>query len=99
MFGVSWAAYAYIQPLVHTENAQGVCNASSVPSPSNVPTCTSLSGRALFFYSIGAVAVVLGSVLLFARLMIRVEDRRRSRAEKGAGRPQAGPVTMNGIAT
>jgi len=98
LFGVSWASYAYIQPLAHNENAQNVCNAGNAPSP-GIPSCTSLSGKALFFYSIAAVALAIGSVLLFARLMIWVEDRRRSKAEKGAARPQAGPVTVNGIVT
>jgi hypothetical protein len=93
LFGVSWAAYAYVQPLVRTENAQGVCTTGS-PNLAGVPSCTSLSGKALFFYSIGAVAVVLGSVLLYARLMVWVKDRRGSKAEKGAARPQAGLATI-----
>ena len=96
LFGVSWAAYAYVQPVVH---AQGGCSGMVNTNPFALPPCTSLSGRAVFFYSIAAVALVIGSVLLFVRTMIWVEDRGRSKAEKGAAQPQAGPVTVNGIAT
>ena len=89
LFGVSWAAYAYVQPPVHTENAQGVCTTGD-PYLTGVPSCTSLSGRAVFFYSIGVVVVVLGLVLLFARLMVWLEGHSGSKAAKVVALPQAG---------
>jgi uncharacterized membrane protein HdeD (DUF308 family) len=66
LFGISWVAYAYMQPLVFT----GPCTTAG---PTILPPCTTLSSTALVFYVLGIISIIGGIVLLLIRLRIRIE--------------------------
>ena len=67
MFGISWLAYAYAQPL--DLHVGVVC--TSGPGPTFLPPCTSLSTAAELFYVLGVMGVVISIVLLVVRMRMR----------------------------
>ncbi len=67
LFGISWLAYAYAQPL--DLHVGVVC--TSGPGPTLLPPCTSLSAVAELFYMLGVLGVVIGIALLFVRRWMR----------------------------
>jgi hypothetical protein len=69
MFGTSWLAYAYVQPL--DQHVGVVCTTG--PGPVLLPPCTSLSIAAELFYVLGLTGVVISIAFLVVRMRMRKE--------------------------
>ena len=70
LFGISWIAYAYIQPLGHVQVTCGV-----PPAPPNLPACTYITPGAVLFYAMGGTSMALGASLLAIRGLMSLDDQ------------------------
>ena len=80
LFGITWVAYAYQQPVLRYEGP-GVCGTSP---QGNIPPCTSLSPTATIFYVFGFAGIVVGAIFLLLRVTIASKDRTKGRTTEEA---------------
>lgn len=70
LFGISWVAFASIQEAP----VYPVCSNGSIP---NIPPCWLPSRASILFYTLGAFAIIIGTVLLILRLHLEIEIAER----------------------
>jgi hypothetical protein len=70
LFGIGWVAFGSIQPIP----IRPVCTNSHTFATSDIPLCSDPGPVAVMFYTLGAVAIIIGSVLLVLRTYVGIRQ-------------------------
>ncbi len=70
LFGISWVAFGSIQPIP----IRPICTNSHTFATSDIPLCSDPGPVAIMFYTLGAVAIIIGSVLLVLRTYVGIRQ-------------------------
>ena len=70
LFGISWVAFGSIQPIP----IRPICTNSHTFATTDIPLCSDPGPVAMMFYTIGAVAIIIGSVLLVLRTYVGIRQ-------------------------
>ena len=73
LFGVSWVAYASIQPF----ELVSPCGGGQLPSCNNplAPTFFRIDSTAALFYTLGFAAIIFGAVVASVRVYLALKQR------------------------
>jgi hypothetical protein len=79
-FGVTWVAYAAVQPLDQYTGG-GACygGPQQIAAIPNIPPCFTLSLTASIFYTIGGIALAAAIAILAIRIIIAVNESREKK--------------------